>query len=164
MKSLPWKLLQTPEEDTSRETEAYKTFEIGISFTPSQIQVHVPKWFSILSNRWRSKNESIHRLGSLAEPGTGFLIQVIYWSESEVKSLSRVRLCNPMNCSLPGSWSMNFPGKSTGAGCPFLLQGIFPTQRSNSGLQHCRQILYHWATREAPGRDGGGSNTRKEKK
>ena len=43
MKSLPWKLLQTPEEDTSRETEAYKTFEIGISFTPSQIQVHVPK-------------------------------------------------------------------------------------------------------------------------
>ena len=24
-----------------------------------------------------------------------------------------------------------------------LLQGIFPTQRSNSGLPHCRQILYH---------------------
>ena len=27
-------------------------------------------------------------------------------------------------------------------GCYFLLQGIFPTQRSNSGLPHCRQTLY----------------------
>ena len=31
----------------------------------------------------------------------------------------------------------NFLGKSTGVGCHFLLQGIFPTQGSNSGLQHC---------------------------
>ena len=28
-------------------------------------------------------------------------------------------------------------------GLPFLLQGIFPTQGSNPGLLHCRQILYH---------------------
>ena len=28
-------------------------------------------------------------------------------------------------------------------GCHFLLQGILPTQGSNSGLLHCRQILYH---------------------
>ena len=33
--------------------------------------------------------------------------------------------------------------------CHFLLQGIFLTQRWNLGLLHCRQILYHWATREA---------------
>ena len=33
--------------------------------------------------------------------------------------------------------------------CHVLLQGIFPTQGSNPGLLHCRQILYHWATREA---------------
>ena len=33
-------------------------------------------------------------------------------------------------------------GKSTGVGCHFLLQGIFPTQESNPGLLHCRQILY----------------------
>ena len=25
----------------------------------------------------------------------------------------------------------NFPGKNSGVGCHFLLQGIFPTQRSN---------------------------------
>ena len=36
----------------------------------------------------------------------------------------------------------NSPGKNTGVDCHFLLQGIFPTQGSNSGLHHCRQILY----------------------
>ena len=54
-------------------------------------------------------------------------------------------LCDPMDCSLPGSsvhpW--DFPSKSTGVGCHFLLQGIFLTQGSNLGLLHCRQMLYH---------------------
>ena len=39
--------------------------------------------------------------------------------------------------------SWDSPGKKTGVGCHFLLQGILPTQGSNSGLPHCRQILYH---------------------
>ena len=38
--------------------------------------------------------------------------------------------------------SMNFPGQNTGVGSLSLLQGIFPTQGSNTGLAHCRQILY----------------------
>ena len=29
------------------------------------------------------------------------------------------------------------PGKNTGVGFHFLLQGIFPTQESNPGLLHC---------------------------
>ena len=37
----------------------------------------------------------------------------------------------------------DFLGKSTGVGCHFLLQRIFPTQGSNPGLLHCRQTLYH---------------------
>ena len=37
----------------------------------------------------------------------------------------------------------DFPGKSTGVGCHFLLQGIFPTQWLNLGLPYCRQVLYH---------------------
>ena len=37
----------------------------------------------------------------------------------------------------------DFPGKRTGVGCHFLLQGIFLTQGSNPGLPHCRQTLYH---------------------
>ena len=44
------------------------------------------------------------------------------------------------------------PGKNTGGGCHFLLQGIFLTQASNLGLLHCRQILYHWPIWESPSR------------
>ena len=36
----------------------------------------------------------------------------------------------------------DFPGKNTGVSCHFLLQGIFPTQGSNPGLPHCKQMLY----------------------
>ena len=32
----------------------------------------------------------------------------------------------------------------------FLLQGIFPTQGSNLGLLHCRQILYHLSHQGSP--------------
>ena len=42
------------------------------------------------------------------------------------------------------------PDKKTEVGCHFLLQGIFPSQGSNLHLLHYRQILYSWATREAP--------------
>ena len=34
------------------------------------------------------------------------------------------------------------PGKNTGVGCHFLLQGIFPTQDLNPSFLHCRWILY----------------------
>ena len=50
-------------------------------------------------------------------------------------------LCDPMPTKPLCSW--NSPGKNTGVGCCFLLQGIFLTQGSNLGLLHCRQILYH---------------------
>ena len=36
----------------------------------------------------------------------------------------------------------NSPGKNTGVGCHFLLQGIFQTQGLNLGLLYCPQILY----------------------
>jgi len=48
-------------------------------------------------------------------------------------------LCDPARLLCP--WDSS--GKNTGVGCHFLLQGIFPTQGSNPGLLHCRQILYH---------------------
>jgi len=37
----------------------------------------------------------------------------------------------------------NFPGKNTGVGCHFLLQGVFLTQGLNPRLLSGRQILYH---------------------
>ena len=42
---------------------------------------------------------------------------------------------------------MDFPGKNTGVGCHFLLQGIFLTQNGTHSLLG-RWILYHWATWE----------------
>ena len=43
----------------------------------------------------------------------------------------------------PGLYSpWNSLGRNTGMGSLSLLQGIFPTQGSNPGLLHCRQILY----------------------
>ena len=42
------------------------------------------------------------------------------------------------------------PGKNTGVGCHFLLQGIFLTQGSNLGLPHCRQILYCLSHKGSP--------------
>ena len=42
----------------------------------------------------------------------------------------------------------DFPGKNTGVGCHFLLQGIFLTQGWDPHLLQCRWILYCWATRE----------------
>ena len=65
-----------------------------------------------------------------------------------VKSFqSCLLLCNPMDCSLPGSsrgpWS---PGKNTGVDCHALLQGIFPTQGSNPPLL----CLLHWLVDSSP--------------
>ena len=45
--------------------------------------------------------------------------------------------------------SIDCPGKNTGVGNHFLLHGIFLTQGSNSVSCIGRQILYHWAMREA---------------
>ena len=46
--------------------------------------------------------------------------------------------CLPWQNVGPSPW--NFPGRYAGVDCHFLLQGIFPTQGSNSGLLH----LLHW--------------------
>ena len=50
-------------------------------------------------------------------------------------------LCNPMDCSPPGtSVHGDSPGKNTEVSCHVLLQGIFPTQGSNQHLL----CLQHW--------------------
>ena len=42
------------------------------------------------------------------------------------------------------------PGKNIGVGCHALLPGIFPTQGSNLGVPHCRQILYQLSHQGSP--------------
>ena len=59
-----------------------------------------------------------------------------------MKLHSRVRLfvTHGLKHRLLRPWA--FPSKSTGVGGHCLLQRIFPTQGSNSGLLPCRQTLY----------------------
>ena len=60
---------------------------------------------------------------------------------------SYLTLCDPMDCIVQ-SW--NSLGQNTRVDGISLLQGIFPTQRSNPGLPHCRQILYHQSHQGSP--------------
>ena len=46
--------------------------------------------------------------------------------------------------------SMGFSRQNTGVDCHFLLQGTFPTQGSNLGLPHWRQILYCLSHKGSP--------------
>ena len=63
---------------------------------------------------------------------------------------SCLTLCDPMDCSPPGSSDLgDSPGKNPGVGYHALLQGIFPTQGLNPGFLHCRWILYHLSHQES---------------
>ena len=71
-------------------------------------------------------------------------------------------LCDPMDCSPPGSSAHGIlqadslpsepPGKpvNIGVNSLSLLQRIFPIQELNQGLFHCRQILYQLSYQESP--------------
>ena len=64
---------------------------------------------------------------------------------------SCLTLCDPMDCSPPGSSVQeDSPGKNTGVGSLFLLQGNFPTQGLNQGLLRCRRILYQLSYQGIP--------------
>ena len=53
-------------------------------------------------------------------------------------------LCDPIDCSLPGSFVHGvLQARTLEWVSHSLFQGIFLTQGSNVGLLHCRQILYH---------------------
>ena len=68
------------------------------------------------------------------------LVYKLLWSEvkwSESRSVVSNSL-KPHGLYSP----QNPPGKNTGVGSVSLLQGIFPTLRSNPGLPHSGQILY----------------------
>ena len=67
------------------------------------------------------------------------------WSESESRSVTSDSL-QPRGLYSP--W--NSPGQNIGVGRLSLLQGIFPTQESNWGLLHYRQILYQLSHKGSP--------------
>ena len=81
-----------------------------------------------------------------------FSIFLLLFQKNEVKVLVVqlcLTLCNPMDwpTRLLSPW--NSPGKNTGVGSHFFLQGTFLIQRLNAGLLHCRQILDHLSHQES---------------
>ena len=64
---------------------------------------------------------------------------LLKWESEVLVTQSCLTLCDPIDCSPLGtSVQGDSPGKNTGVGCYFLLQGIFPSRGSNPSLPHCR--------------------------
>ena len=69
----------------------------------------------------------------------------IQWKKESEVAQSCLTLCDPMDCSPPGSSVMGFPRQEYWSGLPLPLSGISLTQGLNPYLLRCRQILYCWA-------------------
>ena len=78
---------------------------------------------------------------------SSFLMQIIIHDSLCLVAQLCPTLCNPTDCSLPGSSVHgDSPAKNTGVGCHTLLQGIFPTQ----GLNVCLLCLLRWQAGSLP--------------
>ena len=81
-----------------------------------------------------------------------FYSLVNHEERKKVKSLSRVRLFVTLwTVAYQVPPSMGFSRQEYQSALPFLLPGIFPTQESNPGLWHCRQMLYPLSHQEEGG-------------
>ena len=110
---------------------------------PGILQARILEWVAIsFSNawKWKVKVKLLSRVRLLATSWTaayqaplsmGFSRQE-YWSGHGLYS------------------SRNSPRQNTAVGSLSLLQGIVPTQGSNPGLPHCRQILYQLSHQGSP--------------
>ena len=70
------------------------------------------------------------------------LLDNIYYLSLSLVAKSCPTLVTPWTVARQVPLPWDSPGKNTGVGCHFLLQGIFLIQESNQGLLHYRQILY----------------------
>ena len=69
--------------------------------------------------------------------------------ESEVKSLSRVRLfATPWTVAYQAPPSVGFSRQEYWSGLPFPSPGDLPNPRIEPGSPHCRQTLYHLSHQE----------------
>ena len=66
-----------------------------------------------------------------------------YGRDSNISGIRGSVVSDPCDPRVAHQAPWNSAGKNTGVGSLSLLQGIFPTQGSNPGVLHCRQILYH---------------------
>ena len=105
-------------------------------------------------------------ISPLAIIGNNFYIFIIFiswavphgmWDLSSLLSESHSGMSNSLGSH--GLYSACYsPGQNTRVGSLSLLRGIFPTQGSNLGLPHCRQILYQLSHKGSPKFPHQGSN------
>ena len=81
---------------------------------------------------------------------TCFLTLQCLKSESGSVVSSCPTLCDPMDCSPPGSSVHEILQARMLASIHSFLQGIFPPQGSNLDFLHCRQIIYHLSHQGGP--------------
>ena len=84
---------------------------------------------------WHSANLTLQEMQSVYTLGEV--------SEVSVSHSVMFDSVTPWTAAFQAPLSMDSPGKNTGVGCHFLLQGIFPTQGLNPGFMLGKQILYH---------------------
>ena len=100
---------------------------------------------------WTEEHGQLHSMGSWRVSHNWVTKHSTHLHESESVSHSVVTLCDTMDCSLPGSsvhgilqarileW-VAMPSS----------RGIFPTQGSNPGILHCRQVPYSLSCHGSP--------------
>jgi len=69
--------------------------------------------------------------------------QGLRWGESEHEEHVSPGICDPVDCSPPGSSVLGILQQEYWSELPFPPPGIFPTQGSKPALLHCGQVLYH---------------------
>ena len=83
-----------------------------------------------------------------SNPGLLHCWQILYLLSHQGSPLDIIALFFVTPWTIYSPW--NSSGQDTGVGSLSLLQGTFPTQRSNPGLLHCRQILYQLSHKGSP--------------
>ena len=111
-------------------------------FTDEDMAVFWMKWsesHSVISDSWWPKNSPGQNtgMGSLSLPPGDF-------PNPGIEPRSPALQADSLPAEPPGK------PKNTGVGSLSVLQGIFPTQESNWGLLHCRQILYQLSYEGSP--------------
>ena len=119
-----------------------------------------PLWFLLILNTFLPLPNSSHSLKlplkSSKKPSQSAPVptksKYLSWTPTvscvHAQSLQlSLTLCHPIHCRLPGSSVHGgSPGETTGVGCFYLLQGIFPTQGSTPYFLH----LLHWQVGSLP--------------
>ena len=128
---------------TKNKINPQKINPTGINnFSHKELKVMIIKMLNKLERRIGEQSENIKENIRMSQNLKSTISELKNTkSESEVAQ-SCPTLCDPMDCSLPGS-SLHgiLQARVLEWDVIFLLQVIFPTQGSNPGIPHSRQML-----------------------